>query len=221
MSIYPRIRHDIAGMLSEPRLAVYKIASDGKLSGALRLYAWNLEISNAFFSCIHYFEVGLRNEMDSNLSQYAAAQGASDSWFEPSAGLLAGGSPNKVKQAKNRVTDSGKPLSHGRVIAELPLGFWWTLLDQSYETSLWKPTLHHVFVPGTKRKRLHEQIDKVRELRNRIAHHEPLHSRHLLADYDNLLRTAERVSPSLAWWIDSTSQVSGVLDRKPPTTRKT
>ena len=38
-----------------------------------------------------------------------------------------------------------------RVVAELPFGFWVSLLGSGsdYETRLWRPALHHAF-PGTK-----------------------------------------------------------------------
>lgn len=72
MSIYPPVRDDLARLLSQPRLEEYKTASGGKLDDALQLYAWNLEVSAAFFESIHYLEVALRNTMDASLGAWAA-----------------------------------------------------------------------------------------------------------------------------------------------------
>ena len=69
--------------------------------------------------------------------------------------------------------------------------------------------------PAPDKARLHDAVDHLRLLRNRIAHHEPVHSRDLVGDYTRILDTAERISSRLAWWIDTTSRVPALLDTRP------
>jgi len=79
---------------------------------------------------------------------------------------------------------------------------------------LWAPSLRHAF-PSARRDRLHSSIDKIRLLRNRIAHHEPLIAHDLQDEYARILQTAEQIGVRLAWWIDSTSRVGEALRRRP------
>ncbi len=53
------------------------------------------------------------------------------------------------------------------------------------------------------------------ELRNRIAHHEPIHQRNLLNDYESLLDIAGWMCPDSKEWIEQASQTVGVINDKP------
>jgi hypothetical protein len=66
--------------------------------------------------------------------------------------------------------------------AKLTFGVWIALLRRPYEMTLWRPALHGAF-PGYRgpRSTLHEDLRNMGLLRNRIAHHEPVHHRHLAA----------------------------------------
>lgn len=219
MSIYVPVKDSMIQLLSVPRLATYKTACNGDMKAALELYRWNLDTSMAFFESIHYFEVALRNVIDPALQK--AALDGSRSWFDdapqvprPANSPLTSKSQGKIKQAKNRILGAGHTESHGHIVAELELGFWWTLLSDEYNRSLWQPTLQNVF-PLARRERLHSAIDRIRVLRNRIAHHEPLIHHNLVDDYNRLLKTASYIEPHLPWWIDSTSRLPMCLSRKP------
>jgi len=216
MSIYPPVRGELARLLSAPRLDAYKAAAGGRLDDALQLYAWNLSISTALFESIHYLEVAVRNTMDSSLTTWSAAtSGSVDPWYRNSAVALSAPSRSKVRLAVDRATDhSTRPELPGRVVAELSLGFWWSLLADSYSRTLWQPCLRRAF-PQARRSRLHDSLGGVLRLRNRIAHHEPVHQRDLSGDYTTILATAERITPRLAWWIDVTSRVPTVLRERP------
>lgn len=52
-------------------------------------------------------------------------------------------------------------------------------------------------------------------LRNRIAHHEPIHHRDLLGDYQICLDVLNAISPALAEWSSQNSRVLQVLAEKP------
>jgi hypothetical protein len=194
LSIYPPVRDELTRLLSRPRLTKYKQAvPGGKLSDALQLYVWNLAISGAFYESLHYFEVGLRNTMDEALTKWAThTLGATNPWYRDPAVPLDSESRKHVRLATKRATDDGKRSElHGGVVAELTFGFWWSLLSDHYNRTLWQPCLQHAFI-NARRRRPHDELDHLRELRNRIAHHEPIHGRDLANDYTTMLDTAER-----------------------------
>ncbi|GGC92377.1 hypothetical protein GCM10011512_19300 [Tersicoccus solisilvae] len=211
MTIYPPVRDEMIRLLSVSRLEPYRQACSGDVKAALALYRWNLELSSALFGSIHYFEVALRNTIDAQLTK---DYGQATAWFDRTPALLNSGGQKKVREAKNRISRAGHLVTAGRVVAELELGFWWTVLSSDYNRSLWAPSLKFAFV-NARRERLHSEIDEIRKVRNRIAHHEPLFTRSIEADYERLLATAERIDTRLAWWIDATSDVSNVLLRRP------
>lgn len=216
MSIYSPVRSDLVRLLSQPRLAQYKTAVGGKLEAALKLYAWNLQVSGAFFESIHYVEVALRNVMDEALASWAAALPGAGAipWYRSPQVPLTPPTRGAVAVAVARATAGGRQEVPGRVVAELTFGFWWSLTAADYNRRLWEPCLRLAF-PAARRARLHASLEAVKVLRNRIAHHEPIHGRDLVVDYHQLLDTAAHVSPRLPWWIDTTSRVPAMLDQRP------
>lgn len=215
MSTYPPVRDALARLLSRPRLDRYRADTGGDLDAALALYAWNLQVSAAFFESLHYLEVALRNTIDEALTTWAATTlNAAQPWYRDPAVPLNPATRKVVATAVSHATADGRPELPGRVLAELSLGFWWSLLAAGYNRTLWQPCLRHAF-PGARQTRLHDAVDHLRLLRNRIAHHEPVYPRDLAADYTRLLDTAERITPRLAWWIDTTSRVPALLITRP------
>jgi hypothetical protein len=67
------------------------------------------------------------------------------------------------------------PVSDGKVIAELTFAFWKRLYSPEYEYQLWRTTLKRTF-PNKKLKRsdVSAQLEIVYQMRNRLAHHEPV-----------------------------------------------
>ncbi|GAA1869740.1 hypothetical protein [Myceligenerans crystallogenes] len=211
MSIYAPVRTTMLNLLSSPRLSTYSGACAGDLDRAVALYRWNLNASLAMFSSIHYFEVALRNTMHDALTRHFGTR--SMAWYERP-GLLSPGSLSKIRQAESAVRANGHTVTVDRVVAELPLGFWCSLLANSYNRSLWQPCLSQVF-RNTRRQRLFDEIDAIRKLRNRIAHWEPVIALDLTAEYTRIVDTAERINHRLAWWIDATSTIGAVLEQRP------
>lgn len=120
-----------------------------------------------------------------------------------------------VNRARERVEKAGRSLSHGRIVAELSFGFWWSLLADEYNRTLWEPALCAAFAGPVRRRRLHSELDHLRVLRNRIAHHEPVYLRDLFADYAKLLDVSGRISPALRRHVQSVSRITRVLHNRP------
>jgi len=66
--------------------------------------------------------------------------------------------------------------THDRLISELSFGFWTTLFDRP-QFRAGGQKIHSIFTDrpvGTKQKTINQELDKIRQFRNRIAHHQPL-----------------------------------------------
>lgn len=63
------IEDTVAAHLSAPRLEPY-LAAAGSISGALRMYRWNLELSGAIHESLGVVEVVMRNSIDAQLRMW-------------------------------------------------------------------------------------------------------------------------------------------------------
>ena len=106
------------------------------------------------------------------------------------------------------------PIVPGVIVAELPLHFWVALTSTRYDKSIWRSSLASVF-PREARPPIHGALDRIRTLRNWIAHHEHLLNRDLRQDAERIDRTLTMVAPTLAHRTRTMSTVIDVLDRKP------
>lgn len=205
-----RVPRSLLDLLSPSRVAPYLAATCDDLDAAIALYDWNANISAAFFESIHYLEIGLRNAIDD-----AVGKQFGTGWLTQESGLL---TPNSRKVLSVALRHAGgAEATHGKIVAELPFGFWWSLLADDYNRRLWQPALQHAFEGPVRRRLLHAELDEVRRLRNRIAHHEPIHSRDLNADYRRTIDIAERIGVSLGSHIAGISRVPTLLSTRPAT----
>lgn len=202
-------------VLSPARMANYQTAAQGSFDDVIALYEWNVLVSAAFFESMHYFEISLRNVMDGALAHYAAGLDSSGiPWYRHPKISLNEKTVGIIRSAIFRATIPGSPELSGRVVAELSLGFWSKLLSESYHVILWAPALKGAF-PNARRAKLHSSVEDLMRLRNRIAHHEPIHDRDLQQAYSNLPRLSERIVPGLELWIADTSRIPSTLLQRP------
>ena len=107
------------------------------------------------------------------------------------------------------------------MIAELSFGFWRFLCTTHYLTSLWVPALaaafsHHPDAGDARivRADVDDRIQRLHFLRNRIAHHEPIHQRNLIRDHEELLDVIGWICPDSHAWVSSASRTpAGIGDR--------
>lgn len=181
--------------LSHARLSNYRSffgATDD--AQALALYQWNDELSAALFRTISLVEIVLRNQFHKAFSlRYGAAGGhGSRDWYAHVA--LSTLSQNKIKdithykQGQQFLPRVPAP-SPDDVISGLTFGFWPHLLDLTkdvlHQPIDWGPIILEV-LPGHRQRLvtqwakpkhrdvLFARLDLCNELRNRIAHHEPI-----------------------------------------------
>lgn len=120
-----------------------------------------------------------------------------------------------ARDAIVQIENRGKVATPGRVIAELSFGFWVGLFANVYDTTTWRSDLFRLFSPRPQRPELHARLDRLRTLRNRIAHHEPIYQRNLLEDYQRLQEVLASLSPELCEWMEHNSRVLDVLSAGP------
>jgi len=203
--------------LTAGRLRPYDASVGGCPRASLTLYEWNTRMSAAFFVPLQGFEVVLRNALSDALCAWHASRSLAGEWYDDPANIFGSESRENIEQAKRRILRRGRVLDPGRVVTELSLGFWRHLLGARYEQDLWTPALRHAF-PGLRPQRRRDVADPVSRLhllRNRIAHHEPIHDGDLAADYRGLLFVASAICPRTRAWIERTSAVPVVLNQRP------
>ncbi|WP_456281091.1 hypothetical protein M1D55_03195 [Cupriavidus sp. JZ107] len=71
-------------------------------------------------------------------------------------------------------------VSMGQLVVQLTLYFWKRLFSTSYEHTLWRPALKHVFPDkSVSRALVASHLEALYQTRNRIAHHEPVYGHRL------------------------------------------
>ena len=201
----------IPDLLSLDRHTTYLDVSGGDPSRAVRLYAWNIEISAAFWGGFNLLEVCLRNALHAQLTNL---EGRSDWWNTPL--RLSYEHRRKLDDAIRFVAaDKAESATDGHVVAELTLSFWTGLLANRYHSMLWEPALQYGFPHLTGRRGdLHADLERLRKLRNRIAHHEPVFARRLRDDHSRLLAALDAIDPAAGAWLTDASRVPEVLDAR-------
>ncbi|WP_211340904.1 hypothetical protein [Xylanimonas allomyrinae] len=126
-----------------------------------------------------------------------------------------------ISKARERATSYGRvPEVHGKVVAELTLGFWRYLAAQRYLTTLWVPALAAAFPHGpadlgVRRREVDRRLASLHLVRNRAAHHEPIHRRDLSSDWKVAVELAAWVHPDAGAWVAARSTLNAVMASRP------
>ncbi|MGH2390669.1 MAG: hypothetical protein ACRDIE_20910 [Chloroflexota bacterium] len=216
----PKSQKDLFASLSlvysPERLGTYRRAGDDD-AAVLARYLWNTLLSEALYPTLQSLELALRNSLHTIV---ARTYGRAD-WYDDTPAILQARQQNMVADAKAKLQAAGKPFTAGRVVAELPFGFWTSLFNVYYETKgssdprLWPRLLIAVFPHMPRRIRTRRTIsrtfDSVRHLRNRVFHHEPVwNNTRLLQQHREVLEAIRWISPDL-------HEAVGLIDRFPTT----
>ena len=173
----PKIVNSMKASLSAPRFARYLDATGSDDRKALALYQWNALVSQSLYIYIQCWEICLRNKLDSFLRwKYAA------NWpYDTTRALrnLAGNDKKRLTETIFRQESQRQynPVSTDSIVADLSAGFWVSQLSKAYEVPYtWRYNLAKVFPndSGLTARQAWEICDRTLNLRNRIAHHEPI-----------------------------------------------
>ena len=209
----------LQGLLTRERLDSYLSACDDDLGRAFELYEWNLAASAAVMHVTAMVEVIVRNALDKRLCAWATDRGL-DSWLY--AAPLDERGRDDISRALGRATRTHEETPpHGRVVSELNLGFWRYLTASRYHASLWVPALSEAFPRGNedirqRRRQAESRLARIMHVRNRAAHHEPIHRRDLLADVAAAVDLADWVHRDAGRWVAATTALPAVVAARPP-----
>lgn len=164
--------------LSPPRFAAYDMHGDREF--AVRLYLWNARLAKAFLFPLQICEVVVRNAVHGALSGVY-----SPDWILAPPFGLNGFSEASHARALDRlqrraVRRRRPPPSADDLVAALTFDFWSNLFRDDYDAVWTAPVLAAAFpnLPaGEGRIEVQRRAAGVNDLRNRIAHHEPIHDR--------------------------------------------
>jgi len=209
--------------LSAPRIRTYEVAAGtcgSEDPSALDLYLWNAQISGAFLAPLHICEVVIRNAVADALEPKYGEKWVWSPAFEQSLPSPSSGySPRQdLLNARRNARTVGK------VIPELKFAFWQRMFTSRHDERLWHPYLLQV-MPGLDsskpanqlRKSIYDDLEEIRSLRNRIAHHEPILTRNLSDDFIRITRLISYRSQLTADWMTShnETQIQAMLQSKP------
>ncbi|MXW42267.1 MAG: hypothetical protein F4X48_05920 [Acidimicrobiia bacterium] len=212
--------------LGVDRLRSYLEDCHDDLDRALDLYAWNGQIAAAFLEDLGRLEVVLRNRFDEALTALVSSSGQQHPWFDHKqlfSGLHGNRTRDNLVKAKMRATKNGRlPVDQGTVIAELGFGFWRFLCAARHHTTMWVPALAAQFPnhpvkenAGLIRADVESRMDRLHFLRNRVAHHTPIHRRSLAEDAANILELALWICVDTHAWMTGLSRIPKVLASRP------
>lgn len=167
-------------IISPERLNRYLLANNGNTKKAMTLYRLNLRLSQELFTVISCFEITLRNAINRHCMNTLGSD-----WLKT--GVLPNGifDNNHCSVTKRTIQEASAKLranyTHNKLVAELGFGFWRYMFAQHQYHSTGK-TLLRIFIAkpiSTAQQQYNQtyvfnQLAQINELRNRIAHHEPI-----------------------------------------------
>lgn len=211
--------------MSSARLAPYRLGGGEPNEVLVGRYLWNMAIIEALHPTLNMVEVLLRNSFYGGIAMLAGP-----AWFDNHRVLVNEHAQEEVAEAKQRLLAGGRVTTPPDVIAALDFGFWTGLTNREYEQGpgrppeqipLW-PTLLDLIRTGLPprlrtRTALSEFLGRVRIIRNRAFHCEPLWLGHpdrqgkrvpLSVDHAEMCELIRTMAPRVA-------DVHDLLDRFP------
>jgi hypothetical protein len=174
--------HAIRKALSSERLDAYGLgrADDQKIAN----YLWNLALCESLYPTLNGLEIALRNAVFNAGAQIFSGISTRGvpCWLDANPSLFDADHQQSVIAAKLRLRDRGRALEPGRLVAELTFGFWTSLFEVRYERNkvLWPQLFGAQLLDSSSprsvrsRKQLSPLLNRMRYLRNRVFHHEPI-----------------------------------------------
>jgi hypothetical protein len=171
---------DFVSIMSSARIGRYLAACGGDTRKAMTLYRKNLQLSQELFTVLSCFEVALRNSIDKH---YLNTLG--QDWLKNAASLGGIFANQNCKFTASAIYEEaiklGPNYNHAKLVASLGFGFWRFLFsDHQYRAG--GQNLIQIFINRPQStplqnyngKYFFNQLIKINDVRNRMAHHEPI-----------------------------------------------
>lgn len=202
--------NDFSETLPHARLKGYLSKAGGNKNLASELYSWDLDISSALWRHFNILEIGLRSDLSIQLTRMSPS---TNWWLNEN--LLLRSEKLKIAALGDK---NGTPFTQDEIITRLTLRFWASLLSKKYHQRLWQAGLEDAFPNFQgKRREIHIKLERLRKLRNRIAHHEPIIDREINLDVNLIVEVCGTLDQRIESWIGADKRVSKILARYPTT----
>lgn len=184
-------------------------------SRAVKHYQSNIKLTEAFYTSLSVLEVALRNALSRELKTMTGR----DDWYVIFANTPGLTNLNKyITQASKQIAGRHEQITTSKIIAELTLGFWVSLLNAEYERLLWKD-LRRAFpyIPkkDRKRKNVSAPLNRFRAFRNRVFHNESIcwNMKKVQEIHDELLLVLEWINKDLPEWLTEIDRFKNVQEQ--------
>lgn len=162
-------------ILTKDRLQRYGSLSQRDIEETFARYMWNMALSEALYPLLNGLEIALRNRVQTTLTK----QTGKARWWDPQWSLIEKGDLLQAEKVMRRISREGKNPNVGRVVSGLTLGFWVGMFAPYYERRFWLGyQLRAVFPYAPKVElgchKIRNKLYRIRYLRNRVFHHEPI-----------------------------------------------
>ena len=201
-------------LFSTGRLARFYHAAHQDSAEAAALYAANIQPSESLYPSLAVVEVALRNALHRQLSYLCQ----SPDWYRhlPTHDPVLIGLQPELDRAQQHLRTRRELISADKIVAELTFGFWSSLFNRAYELALWKQlrlAFPHLPKPSRQRATVSATINAVRQLRNRVYHHEPVAWQlpQLQQHYQQITTLLGWLDPQLLTWLQPLDRFPAVL----------
>ena len=180
---------EIKNILSIDRyLTFYNLANESDVK-AFSLYKENIFLSHRFYTSLHIMEVCLRNKINGLFKECYG-----NDWVMCKDLPFTNSQINILQQLKEKSLKEN-------VVPLLQLGFWTAFFGREYE-EIWRHYLRSLFkVEKVRRGDIGSALKKMRTLRNRIAHHEPIIHLDIKTYEDTCYWLIQMMSPITLQWL--------------------
>lgn len=192
-------------------LAPYLNEAFGNSTLALELYSWNARISGDFWFPLHICEVVARTSIAEAINNTYHNWPYNLSFTRQ----LNKSSSENLQQTIQKLEKEEKP-NLEQITTNLTFGFWVHLLTKQYQ-EIWKKQLTEVwpYVGSDNRQQIYDKLNKIRSLRNKIAHHESILKCSLKDDYKNIISFIGYRCETTQKWVEEHQKVTQSLLEKP------
>lgn len=204
--------------LSPARFHRYIQDAGGSEQKAVKLYQWNALLSQSLYVILQCWEICLRNKLNEFLKwKYCEA------WpYDQKRAVrnFGGMDSRRLARTLDRQHRSRgiKPVPTGAVVADLSAGFWVSMLSSSYDVPFsWRYNLCKIF-PNERamsRSDAWRICDATLQLRNRVAHHEPVYHLPLQQSYADLEMALSAMCRGTHAFVQSTCTFRAVAAMRP------
>ena len=208
----------IVERISAPRFQKYLEFSQHDAQNAIKLYRWNAALSQSLLWPLQCMEVCIRNSIALALVDKYGPGWHLDATFLSVLDNKDASRLDDAIQRQSRQRSTPRP-GVDPVVADLSFGFWSALASKKYEIPIgWQRRIRVSFphIPqGVDIRSVAGPMQRIRDLRNRVAHHEPIFHLKLRSKYNEVMCLTNWSSPDVEWMVRQSCRFQEILANKP------